>query len=181
MGLWRNGKLTERAGDVNDPTRRAQLATARPVEGEQLIGALQDGLTPLPIVYRDRSPGFGRALGGNVDLDGDGVVDGGDTYAGVAPGSVTSHKSLETALGGALTIAHLEAQFDRHAFPGLERPFEIHQHHVIAAGLQLDAARLDFLSRLFVQVVIGARSGDYRNWEAIRAWAASLRPALIGE
>lgn len=46
---------------------------------------------------------------------------------------------------------------------------------------KLDTARLDLLSRLFVQLVIGARSGDYRNWEAIRAWAASLRPALIGE
>jgi hypothetical protein len=61
----------------------AHIAAARPLEGEQLIGALQDGLVPLPIVYRDRSPGFGRALAGNVDLDGDGVVD----LAVAAPGA----------------------------------------------------------------------------------------------
>jgi hypothetical protein len=53
----------------------AQLAKARPSTGEAVVGALQDGLTPLAFAYRDRSPGFGRALAGNTDLDGDGVVD----------------------------------------------------------------------------------------------------------
>jgi hypothetical protein len=54
----------------------AQLAKARPsMGGEAVIGALQEGLTPLSLAYRDRSPGFGRALAGNADLDGDGVVD----------------------------------------------------------------------------------------------------------
>jgi menaquinone-dependent protoporphyrinogen oxidase len=43
---------------------------------------------------------------------------------------------------------------------------------------KLDYSRLDLLSRLFVQVIIGARPGDYRNWDIIRAWAASLRRML---
>ncbi len=46
---------------------------------------------------------------------------------------------------------------------------------------KLDAARLDLFSRLFVTLVVGAQSGDYRNWQAIRTWAAGLRPALLGE
>jgi hypothetical protein len=28
--------------------------------------------------------------------------------------------------------------------------------------------------------VKGAPEGDFRNWEAIRAWAAGVRPALWG-
>lgn len=36
------------------------------------------------------------------------IVDAGDTYAGVAPGSVAAHASLETAVGGALTMATLQ-------------------------------------------------------------------------
>jgi len=43
---------------------------------------------------------------------------------------------------------------------------------------KLDYDTLDILSRLFVQVIIGAKPGDYRNWDAIRAWAAGLHPAL---
>jgi menaquinone-dependent protoporphyrinogen oxidase len=44
---------------------------------------------------------------------------------------------------------------------------------------KLDCSKLDFLSRFFVQVIIGAQPGDYRNWDAIRVWAASLRPTLV--
>jgi menaquinone-dependent protoporphyrinogen IX oxidase len=44
---------------------------------------------------------------------------------------------------------------------------------------KLDCSKLDFLSRLFVQVIIGAQSGDYRNWDAIRAWAAGLHSTLV--
>lgn len=35
------------------------------------------------------------------------AVDSGDTYAGLAPGSVTTHASKETAVGGALTLGSL--------------------------------------------------------------------------
>jgi hypothetical protein len=53
----------------------AALAAKRPAQGEAVSGALNDGLTPIALVYRQRAPGFGRALAGNVDLDGDGIVD----------------------------------------------------------------------------------------------------------
>ncbi|HET6338780.1 MAG TPA: hypothetical protein VFG30_36425 [Polyangiales bacterium] len=53
----------------------AQLAAKRPASGEAIVGALNDSLEPLAVAYRERAPGFGRALAGDVDLDGDGVVD----------------------------------------------------------------------------------------------------------
>jgi hypothetical protein len=52
-----------------------ELAAKRPTSGEVVISALDMSLHSWPLVYRDRAPGFGRALAGNVDLDGDGVVD----------------------------------------------------------------------------------------------------------
>ena len=47
-------------------------------------------------------------------------------------------------------------------------------------GGKLDYGSLNIFHMLFVMLIIQARPGDFRNWEAIRAWAASLRPALSG-
>jgi hypothetical protein len=52
-----------------------QIAAKRPATGEAVAGALNDALVPIALAYRERAPGFGRALAGNADLDGDGVVD----------------------------------------------------------------------------------------------------------
>lgn len=46
-------------------------------------------------------------------------------------------------------------------------------------GGKLDLGRLSFLEKLFVLIVIGATPGDYRNWEAMRTWVASISPALV--
>jgi menaquinone-dependent protoporphyrinogen oxidase len=43
---------------------------------------------------------------------------------------------------------------------------------------KLDYGRLNLFNRLFVQVIIGGKAGDYRNWDAVRAWSASLAPLL---
>jgi menaquinone-dependent protoporphyrinogen oxidase len=48
-------------------------------------------------------------------------------------------------------------------------------------GGKLDYSRLNILHMLFVMLIIQARPGDHRDWEAIGAWAASLRRALSGE
>jgi len=45
---------------------------------------------------------------------------------------------------------------------------------------KLDLTRLNIFQQLFVLVVVGAQPGDRRNWIAIRAWAAGLRPQLAG-
>ena len=53
----------------------AELKALRPETGELVVGAVNDGVTPLAITYRDRAPGLGRAIVGNDDFDGDGTVD----------------------------------------------------------------------------------------------------------
>jgi menaquinone-dependent protoporphyrinogen oxidase len=45
---------------------------------------------------------------------------------------------------------------------------------------KLDLSRLNLINRLFVTVIVGAKPGDMRNWDAMRSWAASLFPALVG-
>lgn len=45
---------------------------------------------------------------------------------------------------------------------------------------KLDYGRLGFFHKLFVKLIIRTEAGDFRNWEAIREWAASLRLALLG-
>lgn len=40
------------------------------------------------------------------------IIDSGDTYAGLAPGSHTAWASLETALGGALTVSALQDMYE---------------------------------------------------------------------
>ncbi|MBN1888770.1 MAG: hypothetical protein JW850_12315 [Thermoflexales bacterium] len=43
---------------------------------------------------------------------------------------------------------------------------------------KLDYTKLNIFQKLFVMLVFQAQPGDFRDWDAIRAWAASLRPAL---
>ncbi len=54
---------------------RAQLGALRSSTSGTVVPALGGELTPLPVVYKERAPLFGRAVAGNVDLTGDGVVD----------------------------------------------------------------------------------------------------------
>lgn len=49
----------------------AELNARRPASGGALVGALGDGLDPVPMVSLGRAPGFGRALWGGVNLVGD--------------------------------------------------------------------------------------------------------------
>lgn len=53
----------------------AQLNQRRPMSGGVLAGALGDGLDPVPLVYLERAPGFGRQLWGGVNLVGDATPD----------------------------------------------------------------------------------------------------------
>ena len=49
----------------------AEIVAKRPATGGALVAALGDGLTPVPMVYFKRAPGFGRMLlGGDVTGDG---------------------------------------------------------------------------------------------------------------
>jgi menaquinone-dependent protoporphyrinogen oxidase len=65
----------------------------------------------------------------------------------------------------------LDALFDR--APGV-RPVD----KGLFAG-QVDYAKLPLFLRFILKRVIKEPGGDYRDWEAIRAWAAALYPALV--
>jgi menaquinone-dependent protoporphyrinogen IX oxidase len=43
---------------------------------------------------------------------------------------------------------------------------------------KLDYTKLNVFQALFVMLVFQAQPGDFRSWDAIRAWAANLRPSL---
>jgi menaquinone-dependent protoporphyrinogen oxidase len=45
-------------------------------------------------------------------------------------------------------------------------------------GGKLDYGQLSLWPKLFVKIIIRGEEGDYRNWEAIRAWATNLRAML---
>lgn len=49
----------------------ALLNARRPMSGGVLVGALGDGIDPVPLVYLERAPGFGRQLWGGVNVVGD--------------------------------------------------------------------------------------------------------------
>lgn len=64
--------------------------------------------------------------GSTQDQGAQSVFDGGDTYAGLAPGTYTSWKSLETAVGGALSFTVLEDNIETAALsPYLSQPTDI--------------------------------------------------------
>lgn len=55
---------------------RSQLGALRPTSTNmEVVPAMGGPLKPLPVVYKERAPQFGRAIAGNVDLTGDGIVD----------------------------------------------------------------------------------------------------------
>jgi menaquinone-dependent protoporphyrinogen oxidase len=64
--------------------------------------------------------------------------------------------------------------------PVLKKTPEIKPVSVGLFAGKLDYGTLNIFHKLFVMLIIGATAGDYRNWEAMREWAASLRPALLG-
>ena len=46
-------------------------------------------------------------------------------------------------------------------------------------GGKLELFRLKFFQMVFAMLVAGGKVGDFRHWEEIRGWAASLRPTLL--
>ncbi len=82
---------------------------------------------------------------------------------------------------GRLSLKEQYATVPNYLRPALQKAPQVKPVSIAFFNGKLDLARLDLFSRLFVQLVIGARSGDFRNWEAIRAWARGLRPALLKE
>jgi menaquinone-dependent protoporphyrinogen oxidase len=69
----------------------------------------------------------------------------------------------------------------RYLDPVLKKAPKVKPVSVGFFGGKLDYSRLNILHMLFVMLIIQAQPGDHRDWEAIDAWAAGLRPVLSGE
>ena len=65
--------------------------------------------------------------------------------------------------------------------PVLEKAPKVKPVSVGFFGGKLDYTTLNIFYMLFVMLIIQAQPGDYRDWETIDAWAASLRPVLSGK
>jgi menaquinone-dependent protoporphyrinogen oxidase len=55
----------------------------------------------------------------------------------------------------------------------------IHPRDVAVFGGMYDPAKMNFFER-WIMSNVKARAGDFRNWEAIQAWAAGIARALLG-
>lgn len=62
--------------------------------------------------------------------------------------------------------------------PVLEKAPQVKPVSVGFFAGKLDYGCLNLFQKLFVRIIIRAKEGDYRNWEAIRDWAKSLRSEL---
>jgi hypothetical protein len=67
-------------------------------------------------------------VGSTADQGIQSVVDAGDTYAGLAPGSYSTHASIETAVGGALSFTVLEDNIETGAL-AMAKPTHILAPH----------------------------------------------------
>jgi menaquinone-dependent protoporphyrinogen oxidase len=79
---------------------------------------------------------------------------------------------------GRLTFKEGYAQVKNYLGPVLKAAEPAKPVSVAFFGGRLDIYRLKWFQALFVMLVIQAKPGEHRNWEAIRAWAAGLPPLL---
>lgn len=92
----------------------SQIVAKRPASGGQLVSILGDGLVAVPVVPFDRALNFGRALAGNVDVDGDGkrdlvVASPGASINGDGTGAVFVFKGGTVVAGPNLPVLLISA------------------------------------------------------------------------
>jgi menaquinone-dependent protoporphyrinogen oxidase len=79
---------------------------------------------------------------------------------------------------GRLTFKERYARVNKYLRPVLKAAAPVKPVSAAFLGGRLDIYRLKWFQALFVMLVIQARPGEHRNWEAIRAWANGL-PTLF--
>ncbi|MBN1992234.1 MAG: hypothetical protein JW953_05990, partial [Anaerolineae bacterium] len=62
--------------------------------------------------------------------------------------------------------------------PVLEKAPQVKPVSVAFLAGKLDYSKLAPFGWLFVKVIIRGKEGDFRNWQAVRGWAAGLGPVL---
>lgn len=77
-----------------------------------------------------------------------------------------------------LSFKEKQTSIDRYVRPVLDRAPQVKPVSVGIFGGKLDYSKLGLLPQLFVRFVIRGTPGDYRNWDAIKAWSDSIRAQL---
>lgn len=76
---------------------------------------------------------------------------------------------------------------ERYALPShylggiLKRTKPVRPRRVAFFAGAVDLTKMNLLEKLFVMLIIGARPGDARHWDAVREWARGLPVALFGD
>lgn len=79
---------------------------------------------------------------------------------------------------GRLGIKERYARVNNYLGPILKAVGPVRPVSIAFFGGKIDFGRLKFLQMLFVMLIVAAQPGDYRNWDAIRAWAREVRGQL---
>jgi hypothetical protein len=81
---------------------------------------------------------------------------------------------------GRLSFTERYATVEHYLAPVLQKAPLVKPVSVGFFAGKLDYRTLTLPKRLFARIVI-RKPGDFRNWPAIRAWAAEIRPLLLAE
>jgi menaquinone-dependent protoporphyrinogen oxidase len=94
--------------------------------------------------------------------------------------SITVDEKLPKApeKAGSLSFKERYARLSNYVQPILKAARPAKPVSIGVFGGPMEYGRLKWWAVLFVMVIIQARAGDLRNWDAIRAWAANLPAAF---
>lgn len=110
------GQPTYGMASISPTYQRSAVQTTGHVRDQIARGGYYPSADPdaaaIESATKDLRVAVDSALAGSVaDTGLASIVDAGDTYAGIAPGSVSQWASLETAVGGAMSISVMEAMY----------------------------------------------------------------------
>jgi menaquinone-dependent protoporphyrinogen oxidase len=103
----------------------------------------------------------------------------GETSLNGVPITVDEKLPKAPAKAGSLSFRERYARLSNYVQPILKATRPAKPVSIGVFGGRMEYGRLKWWAVLFVMVIIQARAGDLRNWDAIRLWAASL-PAAFG-
>lgn len=135
-------------------------------EAVRFVKKNQDDLSQIPVAYFITALSLTKIAQDNVN----GVPIFCDPRLPKAPGNPDK-----------LSFKERYATPTQYLAPVLKKAPRVKPVGVAFFGGRLVYTDLNILQMLFVMLIIGARPGDFRDWEAIRGWANGLYPALKKE
>ncbi len=102
----------------------------------------------------------------------------GETNVDGVPITVDERLPKPPEVAGRLTFKERYARLSNYLRPILKALRPVTPASVGVFGGRMEYGRLKWWAVLFAMVVIQAPAGDRRNWQAIKAWAATLPAAL---